>query len=104
MSAYIIGNYTVHDPDRYMEYVQAVRQVMSAFGGTTIVADYEHHPLEGKPSPLIVVVEFKSIEAAENWYRSDIYQNIAELRKKSCTGWILLCKGINRPQIIETEC
>jgi len=96
MSAYVVGNYTIHDEKQYMHYVQRVGQTVAAYGGRTLVADHAHAPLEVQPSQVIVVVEFESQEKAEQWYASAAYQDIVHYRRASSEGWVSLCRKFAR--------
>lgn len=90
MSVYSIGNYTITNPESYMNYVRRVGQTVAAFGGKTLVADHDLKPLEGKPREVLVVVEFPSEAVFQEWYGSDEYQAVIGFRKESTTGWVTM--------------
>ncbi len=93
MSAYVVGNYTVHSEADYMNYIRTVGETLRAFGGRTLMADHEPTVLEGSPAQVIVLVEFDSFEQAQAWYSSPAYQAIIHFRKQSSQGWVLLGKA-----------
>lgn len=92
MSVYSIANYTITNPELYLNYVQRVGQTVAVFGGKTLVADHELKPLEGKPREVLVVVEFPSESVLQKWYKSDAYQKVIGFRKESTEGWVTVCR------------
>lgn len=99
MSAYVVGNYSIHDFEKYREYIGSVQKTIAAFGGKTILVDHDHQVVEGKPSQLVVVVEFSSREDAHAWYGSEQYQKIIHFRKESTEGWVTVCSGFNMQEV-----
>lgn len=82
MSAYVIFQGEVSDPDRYFgEYAGKAGASITAAGGRLIVRGGKAEALEGEP-PMShnVVVEFPSMDAALAWYRSEEYTQIRKLR------------------------
>ena len=51
-------------------------------------------PLEGGWAPKrIVVLEFPSLEQAQNWYRSPEYAPLIALRQRASRGKLILVEG-----------
>ena len=73
------------------EYIKQVSRTIVTYGGKTLVASHDHTPLEGAPAQIVVVVMFDNCEKACEWYHSDDYQQIIDLRKNSSEGWVTLC-------------
>ena len=99
MKAYSVANYSINDPDTYMQYIRNVRETLVPYGGRTIIADHQHDTKEGQPAPVVVAVEFPSMEKAQEWYQSDAYRKIVDFRRNSCTGWVTLCAGFSLPEV-----
>lgn len=95
MSAYILANLDVHDPETFERYREKVPAVIGAFGGRYLVRGGEVTTLEGAlPAPRLVIIEFDDRKAAERWYHSDEYQEILPLRLKSAKGTAAIVDGI----------
>lgn len=95
MSAYVLANLDVHDPETFQRYREKVPAVIAAFGGRYCVRGGEITPLEGKlPAPRLVIIEFADRKAAERWYHSDEYQEILPLRLNSAKGTAVIVDGV----------
>ena len=94
MKAYLIATETVHDEAMFAKYRQEVVETVAPFGGQFIVRGGNLTVLEGAwPHPRLVVIEFPSRSAAEDWYKSDAYQKVISLRLKSTTGNLVIVDG-----------
>ncbi len=71
----------IYDPERLRAYQTAARPTLAAAGGAVSVAYGEHQVVEGAPIAGVVVVEFPTYAAAQDWYHSPGYTQAAELRK-----------------------
>jgi uncharacterized protein (DUF1330 family) len=92
--AYIIGDITVTDPDRYKDYTAQTESTLEPFGGRFIVRGGRSVVLEGDWAPgRLVIIEFPSAQAARDWHISDRYQEIAPIRHESSTGSLVLAEG-----------
>lgn len=87
MSSYFISNYTVTNAVEYQKYLEAVRPTLAPFNPKVLVAGDNHTIIEGEPSPITIVLEFESREAAEGWYNSEAYQEVIGLRLDNTEGW-----------------
>jgi len=99
MSAYVIFNYAIHDFEMWSKYAQAAVPNLMAAGGKVLTATHEFSTLEGQPQPVVVVIEFASMEAAKTWYESASYQAIKPLRTESTQGWVLLSPEFTLPTV-----
>ena len=63
MPGYVIANYTIKDSEAFEKYPPAVGPTLQQYGGRLLVADRGVRAMEGSPQPVIVVVEFESVEA-----------------------------------------
>ncbi|MBA2778515.1 DUF1330 domain-containing protein [Billgrantia kenyensis] len=79
--AYVVGQVTVHDPERWLEYVARVPETLSGWGGEIIMRGQRTAMLAGQPGhPNIVMLRFPDIRAVEQWYASPEYQALVPLR------------------------
>ncbi len=93
MTAYLIANYRITNPDGYEKYPPAVAPTLLPFDGELLVADFESEVVEGSPHPVSIIVRFPSKEAAHEWYRSEAYQAIVHYRADNTEGSLLFVDG-----------
>lgn len=93
MSAYVLVEIEVKDPDRYAEYRPLAAESIAKHGGRYLVRGGTTEALEGEWSPRIVVLEFDSLEAAHAWYYSDEYQAAVALRHESAKSRMIAVVG-----------
>jgi uncharacterized protein (DUF1330 family) len=94
MSAYLIANYSITNPEGYAEYPPAVAPTLEPFGGELVVADFASEVLEGNPAPVSIVVKFPSKDSARQWYQSDAYQAVLGLRTNNTEGHLVFVDGV----------
>ena len=95
MSAYIIVDIEVTDPEKYAEYIKVVPATLAAYGGKYLVRGGPAEKLEGDWDPnRVVVVEFESFERAKQWWTSDDYRTPKEIRRSASISKIVLVDGI----------
>jgi uncharacterized protein (DUF1330 family) len=94
MSAYIIANVKVHDPQEYEEYLAGFMDTFTPYDGRILVATDDLEILEGEwPAVRTVVMEFSSIDRAKEWYESEQYKKLAPHRFRSATTDMILVDG-----------
>ena len=95
MPAYVIYQGEVFDPERYEEYKRLVAPNIAAAGGRYLVRGGQAEALEGElPGGRTVVVEFPTMQAAEDWYRSEEYSAIRKVREGAARANIYVVEGI----------
>jgi uncharacterized protein (DUF1330 family) len=96
MSAYVIVETDVSDPERYERYKAAATDAVAAAGGGYIVRGGELAVLEGDWQPSrLVVLEFADLEAARRWYRSERYQEARKLREGAARLRMVAVQGVD---------
>ena len=91
MKAYVIAAETVNDQAIFAAYAKEVPRTLVPFGGKFITRGGNFTALEGQwPNPRLVIIEFPSRADAEGWYKSDIYQEIIGLRRRSSVGNLVI--------------
>lgn len=94
MTAYVIADIDVHDPETYREYVALVPGTVEPFGGRFMVRGGERETLEGEWRPArLVIIEFPSADHARRWYESDAYVAAMAIRRRASTGSLVLVEG-----------
>ena len=95
MSAYVVANVEVNDPQAYSEYTAQVPGTLEKYGGRFVVRGGELQVLEGSPLPRLVLIEFPSVEQANTWYHSPEYQGILPIRQRNArTSFLLIVPGV----------
>ena len=96
MSAgYVIVQLKVTNPEYYKEYVSQVSEVVKKFGGEYLVRNGEYQVVEGEDNfPRIVIIKFPTYEKALEWYNSDEYKSIKEIRLANSEGSNIVVRGI----------
>jgi uncharacterized protein (DUF1330 family) len=94
MKAYVVAAETVDDPAMFDLYRKEVPATLVPFGGRFVVRGESLTVIEGEwPHPRLVIIEFPSRAAAEDWYRSAEYRRIISLRHKSSAGNLIIADG-----------
>lgn len=87
MAGYLIFEIEVTDPAAWQHYREVAGPVMTAAGGSFVVASERVEPLEGGwVPPSISVVRFDSFETARRFYHSAEYQELLKLRLAASRG------------------
>ena len=98
MPGYVVANYTIVDSDAFEKYPPAVGPALSQYGGRLLVADRGIRAVEGSPHPVIVVIEFDSVEAAQRWYDSPENTAVKGLRISTTEGWLAIADAFVMPE------
>ena len=84
MPAYLFIKTKIHDPEQYAKYVTAVRELSARWKSRYIVRSRPIEVLEGSPDEwgdyLLLVSEWPSAEAAREFWHSDAYRQVRDLR------------------------
>ena len=95
MSGFAIFNIEVKKHEEYKEYVEKVKPITEKFGGEYVVRGGETKVLEGTWTyPRTVVIKFPSYEKALEWYNSDEYKPIKQIRVENSIGNGIIIKGV----------
>jgi len=82
MSAYIIADVTVTDPDKMAEYRVWSTRAMQEHGAEVLVRGGDFEVLEGPWTPSrLVVLKFPDRAAARRFYDSETYRRAREIRR-----------------------
>jgi uncharacterized protein (DUF1330 family) len=91
---YVIYQGEVSDPERYEEYKTKAAASIAAAGGRYIVRAGEMEVLEGDaPAGRTVILEFATLQAAVDWYRSDDYTAARKIRDGAATARMYAIDG-----------
>lgn len=101
--AYWIGHVTVDDPAAYQAYREANAVAFAKYGARFLVRGGAQTVVEGDLRPRAVVIEFPSLQAAEDCYRSPEYQAALALREPVSTADIAIVVGVDPPEASEDD-
>jgi uncharacterized protein (DUF1330 family) len=95
MSAYFIGEHKITDHAKYEEYLRHVIPMIERFGGRYLTRSGNYKVLEGSWNPnRVAVIEFPSMAALNDWYRSPEYQPFIALRQSASTDVLIAVEGL----------
>jgi uncharacterized protein (DUF1330 family) len=95
MSAYILVEIDVHDPEGFQRYRETVMPSIAAYGGRFVVRGGLIETLEGdwKP-PRLAILEFPDRDRARAWWESPEYAAPKALRLKTARSRMVLVEGV----------
>jgi len=94
MSAYVIVDVSIHDHIEYEEYKKLTPAAIEAFDGKFIVRGGRTTVLEGEWNPeRIVVLEFPTVERANEWWHSKLYGKAKEIRHRTASTKMIIVEG-----------
>ena len=94
MTAYLIANITVTDPERYQTYRAQTPPIVAQYDGRFLVRAGAVHPLEGELGlNRLVIIEFPSLETAKQFYDSPDYAPLLKLRMESTQSQVAFVEG-----------
>jgi len=95
MTAYVLVDIDVHDPDGYTAYIQAAPATVALYGGKYLARGGRTEVLEGEVHPArTVILEFDSIERAKQWLNSPEYALARSQRHKTAHTKMIIVEGV----------
>ncbi len=95
MTAYVIVEVDVTDPDQYEIYKRQVPTTLQQYGGRFLARGGRIETLEGGWSPKrLIILEFESITQARRWWSSPEYAGPKSLRQQSSHGRMIVVEGV----------
>jgi uncharacterized protein (DUF1330 family) len=96
VAAYVIYQGEVIDAERYGDYKTKAAATIIAAGGRYLVRGGDVEVLEGDaPAGRTVVLEFPTMQAALDWYRSEEYTSVRQLRVGAARARLYVVDGID---------
>jgi len=96
VTAYVIYQGEVFDPERYDEYKNKAAESIVAAGGRYVVRGGDVEVLEGEPpAGRTVILEFTTRDAALAWYRSEEYTTIRKIRDRAAKAQMYVVDGVD---------
>ena len=95
MAAYVIVDIEVTNPEAYEKYREQAPPLVAKYGGKYLTRGGEMEMLEGDWTPKrLVVLEFPSFQRAKEFYESDEYRPVKEIRLNSTNSKMVLVDGV----------
>ena len=94
MTAYVIVDIEVTDPEGYKEYVKLAPEAVKLYGGKYIARGGQTETLEGEwQAKRLVILEFLSVEQAKIWLNSPEYAPARALRHQYARTNMVVVEG-----------
>ena len=95
MSAYVIMDIEITNPEGYKEYVRLAPAAVALYGGRYIARGGVNETLEGDwHAKRLVILEFPNGESANAWLNSPEYAPARKLRHQYAKSNMVLVEGI----------
>ena len=95
MAVYVILDIVVHNPEAYEEYKTKVVPIIQKYGGRYLVRGGAHQVIEGDWHPTrLAVLEFPSMEAAQQFASAPEYQPVKAIREANATSHTVVVEGV----------
>ncbi|RLA40981.1 MAG: DUF1330 domain-containing protein [Gammaproteobacteria bacterium] len=95
MSAYVIVDVNVTDPEAYEAYKQLAPAAIEAFGGEYLARGGAVDVFEGNRTPnRTVILRFESMVKARAWVDSEEYREARMARHKSAVSHMMVVEGV----------
>ena len=103
MSAYLISQVSVLDPEAWENYGRLAAPAIDQFGGRYLVrgaraevieADW---PVEEPPPQTVIVTEFPSMKSLKDWYASPEYAEAFAFRPAAVKRRMIFVAGVDAP-------
>jgi uncharacterized protein (DUF1330 family) len=94
MTAYVISDIDVQDPEGYKEYIKAAPATVQMFGGRYLARGGPNETLEGEwQAKRLVILEFEDLQKAKAWVNSTEYAPARALRHKYAKTNMVVVEG-----------
>jgi uncharacterized protein (DUF1330 family) len=101
MPAYLFIKTKIHDPEQYAKYVAAVREIAGKWKSRYVVRSRPIEVLEGSADEwgdyLLLVSEWPSADAARDFWHSEEYRQVRELRVGAGEVHVVLAEELPPP-------
>ncbi len=97
MSAYVVAQIQINNPDEYQKYLAGFMPVFKRHGGELLATPKNQTiVVEGDWAyPSTVIMKFPSIESAQAWCNDPDYKALAEHRNRSADSNLAIVEGIS---------
>ncbi len=94
MSAYVIVDIEITDPEGYARYKAMAGETVALYGGRYLARGGRTRILEGDWNPgRVVILEFESIDRARQWLESPEYRDARRMRHQTARTNMIVVEG-----------
>jgi uncharacterized protein (DUF1330 family) len=103
MSAYLMSQVEVLDPDAWEHYRTKAAPAIAQYGGRYLVRGAKADvietdwPTDEPPPQSVIVAEFPSLEALHSWYESPEYAEAFAFRAAAVRRRMIFVAGVEQP-------
>lgn len=95
MPAYVIFDVEIRDAAQYQAFMAQVKPALEAAGARYLARGGAHKVHEGDWEPRrIVLLEFPSVAAFEDFYNGPVYQGLKEIRDACSAARLVSVEGL----------
>ena len=95
MAAYVIFDVEIRDPAQYQQFMVGVKPALEAAGARYLSRGGAHKVYEGDWTPRrIVLLEFPSLAAWEDFYYGPTYQGLKAIRDACSSARLVSVEGV----------
>ena len=94
MKGYWLTLCHITDSELYSKYIKLAGPAIEKYGGKFLARGGQQTKLEGESFERTVLIEFPSIDAAEEAYHSEEYKEALEFSAKSSVRHVLIVEGL----------
>jgi uncharacterized protein (DUF1330 family) len=94
MSAYLIVDLNIHNPEAIADYRSKALPLVAKAGGRLIALDEAPLELEGWQATNMLIIEFPSMEAIRGLFASPQYVPLSQQRQAAADSRIIAVRGV----------
>ena len=91
---YLVANIRVTDHDKFQEFSGMAGPTIKKYGGKVLARGPVADRLEGDVDGIVMMIEFKSKEAANTFYHSKEYQEAKAVREECSDTDLMIAEGV----------
>jgi len=96
MSAYVIVDIDVLNPEEYQEYIKRAPATIEMYGGKYLARGAKAEVLEGSWVPKrLVILEFENVDKARAWLESPEYKPARQMRHRMARTNMVVVAGVD---------
>ncbi len=96
MTVYVLSMMSIDDPETYRKYTDRTPPIVASYGGKFLARGGKVTTIEGEPyQDRLVVLEFPSEQAVNDWLADPAYQEAVVFRHASSQARILMIEADN---------
>ena len=94
MTAIVIAQIKIEDPEGYKEYLQGFMPIFESYGGRILAATRDTDVVEGMWAyPRTMVMQFPSLQDARDWLDDPEYRALAAIRHRTARTNMVVLEG-----------